>query len=168
MYHTFLREHGEESSMATNEKHREGQCQCGNIQYRLTGEPLTLYICHCLHCQKQSSSAFGMSLWVSRNEIKFLFGEPKFWVTTGDSGATKICAFCENCGSRIYHTSDENQAPLSLKAGTLNDTSWLRPIAHIWTKRAQPWVTINQEQYRCYDGEPDSDDELLRLWRDSQ
>ena len=152
--------------MATSETHRQGQCQCGNIRYQLTGEPLTLYICHCLHCQKQSSSAFGMSLWVNRDEIEFLSGEPQFWTTTGDSGAKKICAFCGNCGSRIYHASDNDQKRLSLKAGTLNDTSWLRPIAHIWTKRAQPWISINQDLYRCYDDEPD-DDELLRLWRDS-
>ncbi len=152
--------------MATSETHRQGQCQCGNIRYQLTGEPLTLYICHCLHCQKQSSSAFGMSLWVNRDEIEFLSGEPKIWATRGDSGATKICAFCGNCGSRIYHASDNDQKQLSLKAGTLNDTSWLRPIAHIWTKRAQPWFPIDKDLYRCYADEPD-DDELLRLWRDS-
>jgi len=152
--------------MATSETHRQGQCQCGNIRYQLTGEPLTLYICHCLHCQKQSSSAFGMSLWVNRDEIEFLSGEPKIWATRGDSGATKICAFCGNCGSRIYHASDNDQKQLSLKAGTLNDTSWLRPIAHIWTKRAQPWFPIDKDLYRCYADEP-NDDELLRLWRDS-
>lgn len=153
--------------MAAMEKRREGQCQCGNIRYRLIGEPLTLYICHCLHCQKQSSSAFGMSLWINRDDIEFLSGELKFWTTTGDSGATKMCAFCANCGSRIYHASDDDQAPLSLKAGTLNDTSGLRPVAHIWTKRAQPWVSIDQEPDCCYDEEPPSDEELLRLWRDS-
>lgn len=153
-------------NMATSETHPQGQCQCGNIRYQLIGEPLTLYVCHCLHCQKQSSSAFGMSLWINRDEIEFLSGEPKIWTTRGDSGAKKICAFCDNCGSRIYHTSDNDQERLSLKAGTLNDTSWLRPIAHIWTKRAQPWFPIDQDLYRCYDDEPD-DDELLRLWRDS-
>jgi hypothetical protein len=107
-----------------------------------------------------------MSLWVNRDEIEFLSGEPKIWTTRGDSGATKICAFCGNCGSRIYHASDNDQKQLSLKAGTLNDTSWLRPIAHIWTKRAQPWFPIDKDLYRCYADEPD-DDELLRLWRDS-
>ena len=149
-----------------NAKRREGQCQCGNIRYRFIGEPITLYTCHCLHCQKQSSSAFGMSLWINRDDIDFISGELKFWTTKGDSGATKICAFCGNCGSRIYHCSDNDQDPLSLKAGTLNETSWLRPIAHLWTKRAQPWLSIDQEPDSCYDEEPSSDD-LLRLWRDS-
>lgn len=153
--------------MANTEKHRTGQCQCGDIQYRLIGEPLTLYVCHCLHCQKQSSSAFGMSLWINRADIEFLSGNLKFWSTQGDSGATKICAFCGLCGSRIYHASGGDQAPLSLKAGTLHETSGLQPIAHIWTRRAQPWIPIDRERCRCYEEEPDSDEELLRLWRDS-
>ena len=28
----------------------------------------------------------------------------------------------------------------SLDAGTLDDTSWLRPAAHIWNRSAQPWM----------------------------
>jgi hypothetical protein len=108
-----------------------------------------------------------MSLWINRDDIEFLSGKLKYWTTKGDSGATKKCAFCGNCGSRIYHDSGDDQAPLSLKAGTLDDTSWLRPVAHIWTKRAQPWIAIDQEPDRCFDEEPRSDEELLRLWQDS-
>jgi len=43
---------------------QEGGCQCGHVRYRLNGPPLTLCACHCRDCQKQSASAFGMSLWV--------------------------------------------------------------------------------------------------------
>jgi len=34
---------------------------------------------------------------------------------------------------------------MSLKAGTLDDTSWLNPDAHYWTNRKQPWVTIRDD-----------------------
>lgn len=146
------------------DKKQKGQCQCGRIQYRLTSEPLTLYVCHCLHCQKQSSSAFGMSLWMERENVEIFSGELKFWTTQGDDGANKVCAFCNNCGTRIYHASEDKQAYLSIKAGTLNDTTWLQPIAHIWTKRAQSWIPLQQELYKCYEEEPD-DEELLHLWQ---
>jgi hypothetical protein len=56
-----------------------------------------------------------------------------------DSGRIKSCAFCPSCGTRIYHRID---AGISVKAGTLDDTSSLRPAAHYWTRRKQPWVTI--------------------------
>jgi hypothetical protein len=31
---------------------------------------------------------------------------------------------------------------ISIKAGTLDDTSWLKPQVHLWTKSRQPWVII--------------------------
>jgi hypothetical protein len=31
---------------------------------------------------------------------------------------------------------------MSVKAGTLHDTSWLKPDAHYWTKRKQPWTPL--------------------------
>ena len=143
--------------------HQEGQCQCGNIRYRLLGKPLMIYACHCMDCQKQSSSAFGISMWMQRNEVEFTAAEPSIWITHGDSGAEKVCAFCPECGSRIYHARGDESAPFSMKAGTLNDTSWLTPVAHIWTRRAQPWLKVEESGLSCFEGDPD-DAALGRLW----
>ena len=123
-------------------KNYEGGCQCGAVRYRITGAPLTLYACHCTDCQKQSSSAFGMSLWVRQADFQIVAGEPKLWQVTAESGRQKTCAFCADCGSRIYHAFSGDPDVLSLKAGSLDDTSWLRPVGHIWTRSAQPWVTF--------------------------
>jgi hypothetical protein len=57
-----------------------------------------------------------------------------------DSGRTKRCTFCPDCGTRIYHQVLE--AVMSLKPGTLDDTSWLAPDSHYWTKRKQPWFLL--------------------------
>lgn len=144
-------------------KMREGRCQCGNVGYRLLGAPLMIYACHCRDCQKQSSSAFGISLWMNRHDVKFSGSPASLWSTHGGSGAVKICAYCSLCGSRIYHTRKGALAPLSIKAGTLNDTNWLKPVAHIWTKHAQPWLNIEQSELHCFQGEPD-DKTLRRIW----
>jgi hypothetical protein len=50
--------------------------------------------------------------------------------------------FCPECGVRIYHALKSVPDLVSLKPGTLDDTSWLRPSIFIWTKSAQGWVTI--------------------------
>jgi hypothetical protein len=34
-----------------------------------------------------------------------------------------------------------------VRGGTLDDTSWLRPTTHFWTRSAQPWVGLEGEQY---------------------
>jgi hypothetical protein len=116
-----------------------GGCQCGEIRYRLDGEPLELTVCHCTECQRQSGSAFGMSLAIPAGAFELLAGELRFFEVVCDSGRIKSCAFCPSCGTRIYHRTD---AGISVKAGTLDDTSSLRPAAHYWTRRKQPWVNI--------------------------
>jgi hypothetical protein len=125
-----------------------GDCQCGEVRYRLESEPLELTVCHCRECQRQSGSAFGMSLAIPAEAFKLLSGSLRFFEVVCDSGRTKSCAFCPNCGTRIYHRTE---AGISIKAGTLDDTSRLRPTAHYWTGRKQPWVAISDEVRRFPD-----------------
>ena len=54
----------------------------------------------------------------------------------------------------------EGRTILSMKAGTLDDTSVVSPTCHIWTKRAQPWLKPLLERNVCFETEPDSDDAL--------
>ena len=56
-----------------------------------------------------------------------------------DSGREKVCAFCPHCGVRIFNSTS---ALMAIKAGTLDDKSWLKPDAHYWTKRKQSWVLL--------------------------
>ena len=65
---------------------REGGCQCGAVRYRITGEPIALYVCHCRECQKQSASAFGLSLEVPRAALRLTSGTPRRWTRMSDSG----------------------------------------------------------------------------------
>ena len=145
----------------------EGGCQCGIIRYRISGEPRRLYVCHCQDCQKQSTSAFGMSLIVDADQLEFTRGRDalKSWDTRGDDGEIKRCYFCPECGSRLMHGDDDPDSRYSIKAGSLDDTTGLRPNAHIWLKSAQPWVAIDRDAVACYDTEPEDMDELDRLPR---
>ena len=43
-----------------------GGCQCGSVRYVVTMEPIRLLACHCKECQRQSASAFGMSMLVKK------------------------------------------------------------------------------------------------------
>ena len=52
------------------------------------------------------------------------------------------------------HGSDDPEESVSIKAGSLDDTSGLRPGAHIWLRSAQPWVSVDRKAYACFDTEP--------------
>ena len=142
-----------------------GGCQCGALRYRVSGEPMTLYLCHCKDCQKQSASAFGMSLWIDPTKFQLLKGDLSFYLTRGDSGAVKKCAYCNRCGTRIYHSSDQPGAILSIKAGSLDDISELLPVAQLWTRSAHRWAIIDPEEIPCFETEPPDDQVLIDLWR---
>ena len=123
-------------------KPKTGGCQCGAVRYELMGEAMAPIICHCTECQKQTSSAFGMTLPVAKRDFRLLSGALKEWRRMADSGRELACYFCPECGSRVYHSSSLGPDYWHLKPGTLDDTSWLAPAAQVWTDSAQPWLEL--------------------------
>ena len=120
---------------------REGGCQCGRVRYRVTGDPLYLVACHCKECQRQSGSAFGMSLMVRAADFT-VQGELRMFERVADSGRTLRCFFCPECGTRIYHEPAYAAGVVNIKAGTLDETAGLEPQLHTWTDSKQGWVPI--------------------------
>lgn len=141
-----------------------GGCQCGQIRYEIQAEPLTLYACHCQECQKQSSSAFGMSMPVPRDAVVILRGKPKQWKRVSDSGREVTCLFCGECGTRLFHNPARNSQITNVKPGTLDDTSWLKPAGNLWTKSSQKWVVLS-EQMLDYEAQPSDFAELFERFQ---
>lgn len=83
-------------------------------------------------------------------------GAPKMFLRqTGPSKAME-CWFCPDCGTRLYHVPGGGAYPKrNIKPGTLDDTSWLVPTIHFWTRGAQPWVAIPEDATRI-ETQPDS------------
>jgi hypothetical protein len=144
-----------------------GQCQCGRVRYLLNGAPMTFYACHCLDCQSQSASAFGLSLLIDRTNFELLSGQLKTWSTRADDGSVKNCVFCTDCGTRIYHGSDNTEGPISIKAGSLDSIAKLQPVAHIWTRRAHAWLGLIDSGITCYETQPANMRELYGFWSDN-
>jgi hypothetical protein len=69
-------------------------------------------------------------------------GEMSTYTITGDSGKDVHRRFCPRCGSGIYLECDNDPGYVFLKAGTLDDSSWLKPDMHIFTAAKQPWVEL--------------------------
>jgi hypothetical protein len=57
-----------------------------------------------------------------------------------DSGRINTRWVCPECGSWV--ASPPRDGVSRVRAGTLDDTSWLRPTRHIWTRSKQPWITF--------------------------
>lgn len=106
-----------------------------------------------------------MSVWFPAYAFKLTADQPVIWKTHGDSGEEKPCAFCPDCGSRIYHGSPKEQDILSVKGGSLDDIRKVTPIAHIWTKSAQPWIMKLLDENICYETQPKNFDGLVARYQ---
>ena len=140
-----------------------GGCQCGAIRYAIASFPLLLYTCNCTDCQRQSGSAFALSMPVRFSDFRILQGEPKGWRRASPSGTPVISRSCADCGTRLYGERDRRPEVVNLRAGTLDDTSWLVPAAHFFMRSAQPWLQPAPGA-ACFETQPDSWGSLLPAW----
>jgi len=119
----------------------QGRCHCGTITYEAEVEPDTVQICHCLDCQMLSGTAFRANIPAPAESFRIHTGTPRKYVKTGDSGAKRVHAFCENCGSPVYSCALENPTSYTLRTGALTPREALgRPARQIWTKRRRAWL----------------------------
>jgi hypothetical protein len=110
-----------------------GGCQCGGVSlrdlWRSSGTRR--------ECQKQSASAFGMSLQVKRADFRITRGEARSWSRGTDSGNRLKCFFCPHCGSRIWHENDPPLDSVTVKAGSLDQSVDASDAIHIHRTKAK-------------------------------
>jgi len=115
-----------------------GGCHCGAIAYEAEIDPGRVAICHCTDCQTLSGSAFRVVVVAQRDGFK-LIGAPKTYVKTGDSGARRVQAFCENCGTPIYSAEVTNPQTFNIRVGTVHQRAYLAPAVQLWCRSALGW-----------------------------
>jgi hypothetical protein len=119
----------------------DGHCHCGVIVYEAEIDPADVKICHCTDCQALSGSAFRTVALTSKGGFRLLSGTPKEYVKVAESGRRRIQAFCPECGSPIYATSEGPEPKVySIRIGTSVQRDQLVPKAQIWSRSALPWA----------------------------
>jgi hypothetical protein len=142
-----------------------GRCMCGEVEYRLNGEPVAYYACHCTDCQRRAGSAYGLSMWVKRGDLEVTRGSAAHHELKGPDGRPRPNRICASCGVRLWSEPPKFPELAVLRPGTLDDAKRFTPVAHIWTRSALPWVTIPEGAAR-YEKQPADFRELFALWRD--
>jgi hypothetical protein len=130
-----------------------GGCLCGAVRYRLDHRPQTMGACHCDACKKMSGGTNLFMLSAPRESFQHLSGEVQRFRRTADSGRQSDVVRCAACGTRLWH---EPQAfpVVNLAVGTLDDSSWAVPAAHIWIEKASP-AALMQDDAVKFEGQPD-------------
>jgi hypothetical protein len=128
-----------------------GGCLCGAIRYEIAQPPIAMYTCHCMDCQRITSSAFSTGVVVPAEAVR-LSGETRIVESIADSGRIKRRLICPDCGIWIGGMPMAGAwAPgmaRVIRAGTLDDTSWVKPTIHFWTRSRQPWVVLPDDDHQ--------------------
>ena len=120
-----------------------GGCVCGAIRYECQAEPIVVAHCHCTDCQKTSGAQASTNVLVPKPAFKVSKGATAQYVTKADSGNTVTRHFCATCGSNLWSVPNGIPDLLVIKAGTLDDPSWLQPAMNIFCESAQPWAQMS-------------------------
>ena len=141
-----------------------GGCGCEKVRYQLRSDPVTVYACHCTDCQTATGASFALSMYVARDAVELLRGKPQLREFNLLDGRERRAFACVECGASLWGEPRKFPDLLNLQPGTLDDTSWFRPVGHIWTRSAQPWVMISPEALR-YEKQPEDPLPLVRAWK---
>ena len=117
----------------------EGGCLCGQVRFRIDGEPIISGRCCCQACQKLSGAG---------NSENIAYAESAFSVTgdiaqfnwTADSGGTVTTSFCPKCGSPLFGKSTTMPGMQMVRVGALDDPNSYQPQMMIYAKRRHSWV----------------------------
>jgi len=105
---------------------------------------MIVHACHCTRCQQRTGSPLAVNLWIERNRVKLLDGEPvkqgESVDETGNTSSSWGCAKCGTCVWTVYHAAVPGA--VFLRAGLLDDPSAFSPDVHIFTRSKHPWVRI--------------------------
>ncbi|WP_340108882.1 GFA family protein [Pikeienuella sp. HZG-20] len=114
-----------------------GQCVCGAVNFRISGEFESFFLCHCARCRKDSGSAHSANLFSSTAKITWVSGEENI-KTFRLSGSNHVKSFCSDCGSALP-VSQPEVGLLVVPAGSLDSRIDMRPNAHICCSSRANW-----------------------------
>ena len=123
-----------------NEVHvNEGGCLCGAIRYRLSGQPLSSVICHCVTCRRASGAPSVAWLTFERRQLEFLSEQPQAY----RSSPEVVRRFCATCGSALSYEHANSAGTIDITTLTLDEPNRFPPDQEVWLEHKIPWQPVN-------------------------
>lgn len=133
----------------------EGGCLCGQVRFRLVGDPLAVHICHCTHCKRNSGSDFSVTCLFPREALT-MQGTPSVYDDFGDTGQVVRRVFCGSCGTPIeLQSSYSFPRYAAIKVGTFDNPDTFVPDDEVYCSKALPWFPRDPNRPR-YDAVTDN------------
>ena len=126
----------------TNVSHElTARCGCGNLTATTSAEPLEVYACSCLNCQRETGGPFSYSA-VYPEALVLISGDRKAWRRTADSGRWVETDFCPTCGVTVCYRAEAWPEVIGVAAGCFGDPEFTKPEKLFWAQRRHRWLEL--------------------------
>ena len=115
----------------------EGGCFCGEIRYRISVEPLSAGICHCVSCRRAVGAESVSWATVRTSGFEFLRTKPRSY--NSSKGVTRT--FCPRCGTSLTYQNTSESIDITL--ASLDDPERLSPTEEIWSESRISWNALH-------------------------
>jgi hypothetical protein len=123
-----------------------GGCLCGNIRYSAeVNDSVMSGHCQCKDCQRSTGSARSTFCLFPDQQFALTQGELSSYTVTAKSGKTVTRHFCGNCWTPILSGGEGMPGMALVKAGSFDDSSWVKPSMLFWQSTAPAWGEVGDD-----------------------
>ena len=133
-------------------REREAKCGCGDLIVRTHGEPLQVYACSCLNCQRESGGAFTYGAAFPEEAVS-IEGDRNLWRRIVDSGRWLETDFCPRCGVTVSFRMEAWPEAVGIPVGCFADPDFAKPDTLYWAHRRHHWLDFPKD-VELVEGEP--------------
>lgn len=116
----------------------EGGCLCGQVRYRIHGEPLISGTCQCRSCRKASGAAIVPWIHLNSEIFSFTAGQPVDFA----SSPSVTRSFCGRCGTPLTYWTTSYGPAIDVTTCSLDDPEAFPPVGHVWTSHKLNWIRL--------------------------
>ena len=120
-----------------------GGCFCGEVRYKITGEPVFQLFCYCKDCLSITGTDGYAGMMVKNSDFHLIKGNPTVHKKRARDGRTVKRHFCGTCGSNLWGQTEFGL--VSVAAGTLDDPNIFKPNRTAFVADAPHWARIPDE-----------------------
>lgn len=122
---------------------KEARCSCGELRIEVNAAPIMNSVCHCNDCQRRTGSAFGMSMYFEKTQVKFRSGEPQVYqFYHQEQSHEQRRYFCQSCGTTLYWTVSTLPDLIGVAGGCFDSHDEFEPTHSLNDSNKRPWVTL--------------------------
>ena len=120
---------------------RIAECHCGQLRAITSGEPESVYVCHCKACQRRTGAIIhNGSRWL-KSQVR-IEGEHKIYSRKGDSGSEIRFHFCPNCGSSVFWEGDRSPTTWASRSAASPTRVFPAPTSSGYEESMHPWLEL--------------------------